>query len=76
METQEGTMATNLELDDHLVLRAMQVTGITKKRALVEEALRALIRQHEQREVRDLRGRLQWGERTAGAKGAKKGGGA
>ena len=61
-------MATNLDLDDDLVLRAMQVTGITKKKSLVEEALRVLIRQHEQREVRDLRGRLHWGERTAGAK--------
>lgn len=54
-------MATNLELDEALVLRAMTVTGIRTKKALVEEALRTLIRQHEQREVRDLRGRLTWG---------------
>lgn len=64
-------MATNLELDDALVLRAMQLTGIRTKRALVEEGLRALVRQHEQREVRDLRGRLQWGDREAGAKRKK-----
>lgn len=64
-------MATNLELDDSLVLRAMQVSGIRTKRALVEEALRALIRQHEQREVRDLRGRLQWGDQPAGTKRGK-----
>lgn len=56
-------MATNLELNDTLVARAMQVTGIRTKKALVEEALRVLIRQTEQREVRDLRGRLHWGER-------------
>lgn len=61
-------MATNLELDGTLVLRAMEVSGIRTKRALVEEGLRALIRQYEQREVRDLRGRLQWGEQPAGAK--------
>ncbi|HYU34162.1 MAG TPA: type II toxin-antitoxin system VapB family antitoxin [Thermoanaerobaculia bacterium] len=66
-------MATNLELDDSLVTRAMQVTGIRTKKALVEEALRTLIRQTEQREVRDLRGRLHWGERPAGT---KRGGGA
>ena len=59
-------MATNLDLDDALVVRAMQVTGIRTKRAVVEEALRALIRLNEQREVRDLRGRLHWGERPAG----------
>ena len=63
-------MATNLELDDALVLRAMQLTGIVKKRALVDEALRALIRQHEQREVRDLRGRLHWGDRPKRGTGA------
>lgn len=61
-------MATNLELDDALVVRAMQVTGIRTKRAVVEEGLRALIRLHEQREVRDLRGRLHWGERPEGKK--------
>lgn len=63
-------MATNLELDDDLVLRAMQLTGIMKKRALVDEALRALIRQNEQREVRDLRGRLHWGDRPKRGTGA------
>lgn len=56
-------MATNLDLNDALVLRAMEVTGIRTKKALVEEALRVLIRQTEQKEVRDLRGRLHWGER-------------
>lgn len=61
-------MATNLELDDALVLRAMQVTGIRTKKALVEEGLRTLIRQHEQREIRDLRGRLHWGEPPDGSK--------
>jgi len=66
-------MATNLELNNDLVFRAMELTGIRKKKALVEEALRTLIRQTEQREVRDLRGRLVWGERPAGT---KRGGGA
>lgn len=56
-------MATNLDLDESLVARAMELTGIRTKRAVVEEALRTLIRMNEQREVRDLRGRLHWGER-------------
>lgn len=56
-------MATNLELDESLIARALQLTGLRTKRAVVEEALRTLIRLNEQREVRDLRGRLHWGER-------------
>ena len=59
-----GTVATNLELDESLIARAMQLTGLRTKRAVVEEALRTLIRLNEQREVRDLRGRLHWGERS------------
>lgn len=69
-------MATNLELDEQLVLRAMRVTGTRTKKALVEEGLRALIRLHEQREVRDLRGRLHWGEpQERGARGPRRSGG-
>lgn len=57
-------MPTNIDLDEGLVVQAMRLTGARTKKAVVEEGLRALIRLHEQREVRDLRGRLQWeGER-------------
>ena len=65
-------MATNVELDENLVARAFRVTGLRTKRELVNEALRMLVRFHEQREVRDLRGRLRW-EDGEGEKGAKKG---
>ncbi len=65
-------MATNVELDEDLVARAFRVTRIRTKRELVNEALRMLVRFHEQREVRDLRGRLRW-EDGEGEKGAKKG---
>jgi Arc/MetJ family transcription regulator len=57
-------MATNLHLDERLVEQAMRLTRISTKKALVEEGLRALVRLHDQAEVRDLRGRLVWeGER-------------
>ena len=36
-------MRTNIVLDDDLVREAMRLTGIRTKRALVEEALRALV---------------------------------
>ena len=65
-------MATNVELDEDLVARAFHATGIRTKRELVNEALRMLVRFHEQREVRDLRGRLRW-EDGEGEKAAKKG---
>ena len=37
-------MRTNIVLDDELVAEAMRRTGIKTKRAVVEEALRKLIR--------------------------------
>ncbi len=63
-------MRTNIHLDDELMARATALTGKQTKRAVVEEALRTLLRLHGQREVRDLRGRLRWeGEETPGASG-------
>jgi Arc/MetJ family transcription regulator len=56
----ESSMATNVELDEELVARAMALSPARSKRALLEEALKAYIRYQEQKEVRDLRGRLRW----------------
>ena len=53
-------MRTNIELNDELVERARQLTGLETKRAIVEEALRTLVLLHEQAEVRSLRGKLRW----------------
>jgi Arc/MetJ family transcription regulator len=53
-------MATNIEIDEQLFKQAQRVTKLSTKRAVVEEGLRTLIRLYEQREVRDLRGRLHW----------------
>jgi Arc/MetJ family transcription regulator len=53
-------MRTNIVLDAELVERAQQLTGIKTKRALVDEALRTLIRVHEQTAIRALRGKLRW----------------
>lgn len=59
-------MNTNVDLDEKLVLRAMQLTGLKTKRAVVEEGLRTLVRLHAQREIRDLRGRLVWEDERDG----------
>jgi len=53
-------MRTNIDIDDGLLSRAMAVTGLTTKKATVEEALRRLVRHHERLDVlADLRG-LGW----------------
>jgi Arc/MetJ family transcription regulator len=50
-------MRTNIEIDDGLLKEAMAATGLTTKRATVEEALRAVIRLHGQRQaLKDLKG--------------------
>jgi Arc/MetJ family transcription regulator len=53
-------MRTNIVLDDKLIERAQELTGIKTKREVVDEALRTLILLREQAEVRNLRGKLKW----------------
>ncbi len=53
-------MRTNIVLDDALVKRAQQLTGIRTKREVVDTALRTLVRLHEQSLARTLRGKLHW----------------
>jgi Arc/MetJ family transcription regulator len=57
---EQWAMRTNIVLDDALVAEAMRRTGIKTKRAVVEEALRKLIRLERQAEIRSLRGKLHW----------------
>jgi Arc/MetJ family transcription regulator len=53
-------MRTNIELNDGLIQKARKLTGLKTKKAIVEEALRVLIRMHQQKKVRALRGKLEW----------------
>ncbi len=53
-------MRTNIVLDESLISRARQLTGLSTKRAVVEEALRLLIQMYEQEQVKNLRGKLIW----------------
>jgi len=53
-------MRTNIDIDDELLAKAMAATGLTTKKATVEEALRRLVRQRERADaLADLRG-LGW----------------
>ncbi|HVG07457.1 MAG TPA: type II toxin-antitoxin system VapB family antitoxin [Thermoanaerobaculia bacterium] len=60
-------MLTNIDLDENLVEEARRLTGVRTKKALVEAGLRALIKLHEQSDVRKLWGRLHWQEPEAPA---------
>ena len=56
----EEEMRTNIVLDEDLIERARQLTGIKTKKQVIQEALRVLIRLREQEQVRSLRGKLHW----------------
>jgi predicted RNase H-like HicB family nuclease len=51
-----------LTVDDDLVEEARRLTGITTKRALVEEALKVLIASRSRRSLLDLKGKISFAE--------------
>jgi len=53
-------MRTNIVLDDALVKRAQQLTGIQTKREVIHAALCTLVRLQEQSAARKVRGKLHW----------------
>jgi Arc/MetJ family transcription regulator len=53
-------LRTNIVIDDQLIGEAMRATGLSTKRAVVEEALRTLVRLKRQEKILDLRGKLHW----------------
>lgn len=53
-------MRTNVVIDDELMAAALESTGLKTKKAVIEEALRTLVRLKEQEGIRSLRGKLQW----------------
>ena len=53
-------MRTTIDIDDALMRKAMRLSGLTTKRAVVEAALRLLIQTHSQIGIRRLRGKVKW----------------
>ena len=51
---------TNVVLDDHLIAMCKKQTGIRTIRALIEHALRELLRHKRQRKVLELKGTVRW----------------
>lgn len=53
-------MRTNIVIDDVLMHRALEATGLKTKREAVELGLKILIRLHDQERIKAYRGRLKW----------------
>lgn len=53
-------MRTNIVIDDILMQKALQLTGLKTKKEVVEEALRVLIQIRQQTTIREWRGKLKW----------------
>jgi Arc/MetJ family transcription regulator len=53
-------MRTNIDIDDDLMRQAMRCTGSRTKRAVVDAALRLLVKTQAQTGIRRLRGKVQW----------------
>ncbi len=53
-------MRTNIVIDDQLLADAQRITGLKTKKALVEEALKLLVRIRQQEEIKAWRGKLPW----------------
>ena len=53
-------MRTNIVIDDELMARALKLTGLKTKRAVVESGLRLLVKLNDQDQIRAARGKLRW----------------
>lgn len=53
-------MRTNVEIDDELMREALRLTGIKTKRAVIDAALRMLVRVKRQEDILHLAGKVHW----------------
>jgi Arc/MetJ family transcription regulator len=53
-------MRTNIDIDDKLMAQALRASGKPTKRAVVEDALRLLVRTQRQANIRKWRGKVAW----------------
>jgi len=53
-------MRTNIVIDDDLMNRVLELTGLRTKREAVEMGLKALLKLQKQQSIRDFRGKLEW----------------
>ncbi len=51
---------TNIVIDERLVKAGLKATGLKTRRALVDYALRDLLRRESQKRILDLKGKIHW----------------
>jgi len=51
---------TNIEIDEQLIARAMELTGLRTKRAVVDAALRELVEYRSRQKIREAFGKFPW----------------
>jgi Arc/MetJ family transcription regulator len=51
---------TNVVLDEDLIEAGLEVTGFKSRRALIDYALRELLRRASQRKILELKGKVHW----------------
>ena len=51
---------TNVIIDDDLIDTGMKVTGLKTRRALIDHALRELVRHKAQKKILELKGSIDW----------------
>lgn len=53
-------MRTNIVLDDDLITKAMNYTGLRTKKEVVQFALQEIIIRRERKKILDLQGKVHW----------------
>lgn len=53
-------MRTNIVIDEQLIENCLKVTGLKTRRAVVDYALRELLRRERQAQIRELKGKVTW----------------
>ncbi len=51
---------TNVVLDEDLIEAGLELTGLRNRRALIDYALRQLLRRESQKKILELKGEVRW----------------
>lgn len=55
-------MRTNIVIDDEIMRTAMEVSGITTKKGVVEQAIKEFVANRTRKNLRDLRGKIRFAD--------------
>ena len=55
-------MRTNIEIDDSLMQKAMDISGLKTKKEVVERAMIEFVANRSRKDLKDLRGKIQFAD--------------